>query len=250
MPATVSILRWAGGQTTVDSGNAQYDVDGNGIIDSEDYKAIIDYLNLHGAQPANSSNRQYDVDGDNIINISDALSLVTYLNTFGTITKTAIQGINTVASSADIHQEVAASLYPIKVPETGNNYSYWVSTRLQTGAVGPAGSITNIRWYSDGSNNFGSGVTCKVAHATDYVVAMGTQGVSGAELNNINNPKLVNTPALFTTYISPSPMVVPGSTSLPDTDFGNFVVYQIIIDSSTNAGVSGTETFTWIYDET
>lgn len=166
-------------------------------------------------------------------------------------TKTAIQGANTVASASDAHQSTAAgSSNPIRVPSSGTNYSYWVVTRLSA-STSPSGTINNIRWHTDGANNFGTGITCKGNTATTYVQATGVAGTSGDQLTTSSYSTLSDTPANVFTFTSGSPKSVTGSISNPSTgDFGDFFVYQIEVDSTAGPGVTGQETFTWLYDET
>ncbi len=54
----------------------------------------------------------------------------------------------------------------------------------------------------------------------------------------------------FQTYTAASPLNVSGSGGAANSDCGNFVIYQIIADSSVSAGYTNTEIFTWVYDET
>jgi hypothetical protein len=166
-------------------------------------------------------------------------------------TKTDITGANTVANATDTHQSSATgSSDPIRIPTSGTNYSYWVVCRLEC-TVTPLGTLNNIRWYTDGSNTFGTGVTCKVQTATSYVQATGTAGTSGIQLTTGNYPTLAGAPVNAFTYVVGSPLSVSGSLSNPSTgDFGDFVVYQLEVDSTAVPGVTGTETFTWLYDET
>lgn len=160
----------------------------------------------------------------------------------GSMSGTIITSINTVANAVDAHQATASSsTNPIKIPTAGTNYSYWVSTRLATGATGPTGSISNLRWYSDGSNGFGTGVGCNVKTTATYTQATGTPGVTGDAMSG---------GSAFTGYTSGSPLTVTGSTSSANVDFGDYVVYQLTVGTTAVTGVTGQETFTWAYDET
>lgn len=169
----------------------------------------------------------------------------------GSPTKTAITGGNTVANASDAHQSVAAgSSNPIRVPTSGTNYSYWVTTRLSASSS-PSGTINNLRWYTDGANNFGTGVTCKGQSATSYVQATGTAGTTGTQLTTGNHAGLSGSPVDVFTYTSGSPKSLTGSISNPSTgDFGDFFVYQIEVGTTAGPGVTNQETFTWVYDET
>lgn len=166
----------------------------------------------------------------------------------GSPTKTNITSANTVANAQDAHEATASSSSnPIKIPAAGTNYSYWVATRLYA-SVAPSGSITNIRWHTDGTNNFGTGVGCNVGSAASYVQATGTAGTTGTVLNNTNYSG-VGSPSNAFAYKSTAPLSVTGSTS-GTGDFGNFVVYQLTVATTASPGTTSQETFTWLYDET
>jgi len=169
----------------------------------------------------------------------------------GTGTLTDITNINTVANADDTHQTVAlGSSNPVMIPQTGVHYSFWVSTRLNC-TVAPSGTINNIRWYMDSGNSLGSGITCKAQDAAHYVQATGTVGVTGTQLTTDNHDGLTGAPVNAFSFTSGSPKSVPGSISGPATgNFGNFMVYQFEVDANAVPGVSGTETITWVYDET
>lgn len=166
----------------------------------------------------------------------------------GAPTKTDITGINTRANAEDAHS-TAGTTNPIQVPAAGTNYSYWVATRLSADTT-PAGTINNLRWYSDGTNNFGTGVTCRGNEATSYVQATGTPGTTGTQLT-VGSYASLTTPADVFTFTSGTPKSLAGSISNPSTgDFGSFFVYQIEIGTTSSPGVTAQETFTWKYDET
>ena len=166
-------------------------------------------------------------------------------------TKTAIQSANTVANASDAHQSTASgSSNPIRIPSSSTNYSFWVSTRLSASTT-PTGTINNIRWYTDGANNLGTGVTCKGNTATAYVQATGTTGTTGNILNTSNHANLAGATADVFGHTSGSPKTVTGSITNPSTgDFGDFFVYQVEVGTTAGAGTTGSETFTWLYDET
>lgn len=164
---------------------------------------------------------------------------------------TDITNTNTVANAADLHQTVATnSLFPIRAPTSGVSYSYLVVTRLYA-ITPPSGTINNIRWNCDGSNNFGTGITCFGNSATSYVQATGTPGVSGIQLNPINYITLAGPPADIFIFDPGSPFNINGSLDAPSTgSFGDFFVYQVVVDPTVNPGPTNQETFTWSYDET
>ena len=93
----------------------------------------------------------------------------------GSPVKTDITGGTTRASTSD--SPTPGTSNPIPIPGSGTKYSYWVSTRLSADTT-PTGTINNIRWYADGANNFGTGVTCVGNTATTYDQATVEQSLS------------------------------------------------------------------------
>lgn len=162
-------------------------------------------------------------------------------------TKTDITSINTRANAEDAHTTAGTS-NSILVPAAGTNYSYWVTTQLEVTAI-DSGTVDNVKWYTDGTNNFGTGVTCVVNTADGYVQATGTEGTTGDELNTDNHPDLAGAPSDAFNYDSSSPLDVAGSTSSTGS-FGDYVVYQIVVGTTASSGATAQETFTWRYDDT
>lgn len=163
-------------------------------------------------------------------------------------TKTDITSGSTRASTSDAPSPGTSD--PIPVPNSGTNYSYWVSERLSADTT-PAGSIDNLRFYTDGSNNWGTGVTAKAQTASSYVEATGTQGTTGTQLTQGNHAGLTAATVDPFGWTSGSPKTVTGSISNPSTgDFGHFVVWQAEVASTAGPGTAPTETFSWRYDET
>jgi len=164
-------------------------------------------------------------------------------------TKTDITSINTRANAEDAHS-TAGTTNPIQVPAAGTNYSYWVVTRLFAD-VTPAGTINNIKWYTDGGNGFGTGVTAKGETATGYVQATGTPGTTGTQLTTGNYATLAGAPSDIFAFTSGSPKSITGSITNPSTgDFGDYMVYQIEVGTSAGPGATAQESLTWKFDET
>lgn len=165
----------------------------------------------------------------------------------GSPAKTDITSINTRANAEDAHTTAGTS-NSVLIPAAGSNYSYWVSTRLSVDSIS-GGTVNNIKWYSDGSNNFGTGITCIGNDASDYVQATGTAGTTGDELTVGNYADLSGAPVDVFGLTSGSPKSVSGSSSSTG-DLGDFFVYQLVVASSASSGASSSETFTWQYDDT
>jgi hypothetical protein len=172
-----------------------------------------------------------------------------WTGTTGAPTKTDITSINTRANAEDAHS-TAGTTNPIQIPSSGSNYSYWVSTQLSAD-TSPTGTINNLRWFADGANGFGTGVTCVGNTASAYVQATGTAGTTGTELTTGNHASLAGAPVDVFTHTTGSPKSVTGTISNPTTgDIGHQFVYQMVVASTASPGATPTETFTWRYDET
>jgi hypothetical protein len=123
-------------------------------------------------------------------------------------------------------------------------------------SVTPAGTVNNLRWYTSGSNTFGTGITALVAKASTgansgYRQATGTSGTTGIVLNQTNHTGLDTTPSDPFGYTSTAPLTLVGSISNPSTGlFGDNVVYQIVVGTTAGTGADTAQTFYYKYDET
>jgi len=165
----------------------------------------------------------------------------------GDPTKTDITSINTRANAEDAHSTAGTS-NSILIPDSGTNYSYWVNTRLSVDSIS-GGTVDNIKWYSDGANGFGTGVTCVGNTADDYVQATGDEGESGDELTTTSNTELTAAPTDVFGFTEASPKSVTGTTTTTG-DLGQFFVYQIAVADTASSGATNSETFYWQYDDT
>lgn len=170
-----------------------------------------------------------------------------WTGTTGSETKSDITSINSRANAVDTHSTGETS-NPIRKPTSGNNYSFWVSTRLDANSA-PAGTIDNIRWFMDGTNNFTAGITMLGNTATTYETATGTAGTTGTLLSTGNHAGLDGAIVDTFGHTSGSPKAITGSQTTTG-DFGLFFVYQITASTSAVPGETGTETITFRYDET
>jgi hypothetical protein len=164
-------------------------------------------------------------------------------------TKTDITGTTNRAATAD--DPDPGTNNPIPVPSSGTNYSFWVATRLSATSA-PSTAINNIKWYTDGTNSMGTGVSLNVAMCSTYVQATGTVGTSGNQLTSANYTSALNPSVAVNAfqYTSASPLSVNGSIGSTTGDFGDFVIYQVAVVSTAGPGVTTAEQLTWQYDET
>jgi hypothetical protein len=164
-------------------------------------------------------------------------------------TSTNITDLNTRCNAEDVHS-TAGTNNPILVPTAGTNYSYWVTTRLYYDGSG-VGTIDNIEWFTDGTNNLGTGVGCHGNDADGYTQATGTPGETGNELTTVAYASLSGAPVDVFDFTTASPKSISGSVVDPDSElFGDSMVFQITVGTTAGSGPTGTETFTWRYDST
>jgi len=164
----------------------------------------------------------------------------------GSPTSTDITSINTRARSDDVHSQ-SGTTNPVKVPTSGTNYSFWVSTRLEV-ISGITGTINNLKWYSAGGP-MATGVSILGMNATSYVQATGTVGTTGTQLTTGNHAGLTTTPVDVFGFTSGSPKSLSGSTT-GTGPFGDYFVYQFDVINTAVPGTTSQPTFTWQYDET
>lgn len=166
-------------------------------------------------------------------------------------TNTDITTINTRASTSDNHY-TTETVNPIPIPSSGNKFSFWVSTRLECTVVPPT-LVDNLKWFTDGSDSTGTGITVRGNTANVYDEAPGTIGDTGTELTVANygngTTDLDGAPVDIFTHSSGTPKSVTGSTSTA-VEFGDLFVYQFDVISTAGAGTTTSETITWQYDET
>ncbi|MGE4334577.1 MAG: hypothetical protein AB7E55_01200 [Pigmentiphaga sp.] len=162
-------------------------------------------------------------------------------------TKTDITSSTTRASTSDDPNPGTSN--PIPIPTSGSKRSYWVSTQLSVDANPDAHTIDNLQWYTDGSNGFGTGVSCVGNTASAYVQATGTPGDTGDELNTANHANLAGAPVNVFTYTSASPKSVTGSMAGGTGDLGHQFVFQLVVSSEASLGITPSEQFVWQYDE-
>jgi len=161
-------------------------------------------------------------------------------------TKDIITSINTRANAEDTNTPDGTT-NSILIPAGGSNYSYWVETRLYVTSIS-LGTVDNLRWYSDGTNNFGTDVTCVGYSAAGYVQATGTPGTTGDPLTKASGSLREEPVDVFGLKVG-SPLSLTGTT-IATGDFGDFFVYQIVVGSTAVSGATAAETFTWKYDDT
>lgn len=128
---------------------------------------------------------------------------------------------------------------PIPVPGAGTNYSFIKQLRWYVGGTGPSNTINNLKFFTDGANGFGTGVSLTAKTSASYTNPV-TQGTG----------QLAGTTDVFT-YTSGSPLSVTGSIASGNLNqaFGDYVQLQMAVASTASQGTTPSETLTFQYDE-
>ena len=128
---------------------------------------------------------------------------------------------------------------PMVIPSSGSDFSYVKWLRLYIGATGPSVEINNIRFYTDGTNNMGTGVLLWCKANGSYggpTEPTGTTGYTDAF-----------------TYTSASPLSLSQTNAGPYTgtnvDIGDFLEIFMEVQSTASNGQTPAETLTFAYDE-
>lgn len=163
-------------------------------------------------------------------------------------TDTDITSSNTRLQASDVHTS-AGTDNPIQVPDSGTNYSFWATMRLEITNNPDGNTISNMKWYTDGSNNLGTDIGLDVAPATAYAEASGTVGESGSSIDAAH-PHASAASGAFN-FDSTSPLAIDNSsTGTASTgEIGDYVINQITVATGAAAGSSSQETCTFQYDE-
>lgn len=129
---------------------------------------------------------------------------------------------------------------PLVVPGAGSDYSFVKKVRPYM-SVAPGTQVSNLRWYTDGANGFGTGIT---ATAKNIGVTFGTHYdtlmTGGADLFG---------------YTSGSPLDGDGTDTGPFVPadnlsyIGDIIEMQLAVASTASNGALSSESLTLAYDE-
>ena len=129
---------------------------------------------------------------------------------------------------------------PLVIPDAGSIYSYTKQVRAYMEAP-PDTQIDNMRWYTDGGNGFGTGVTVQAKNAgVTYDANVKTEMAGGADLFG---------------YTSAAPLdgdgtdVSPFTSADDDGYIGDLIMMQMIVASTAAHGSLSAETLTLAWDE-
>lgn len=129
---------------------------------------------------------------------------------------------------------------PLVVPAAGTICSYVKKVRAKM-TDPPDTNVSNLRWYSDGANGFGTGIGVLIKNLGESWAANATTMLSDA--------------ADFFTKTSGSPLDGDGTDTGPfvpaddDTYIGDLIALQMTVNSEASNGALTPETLTLAYDE-
>jgi hypothetical protein len=142
---------------------------------------------------------------------------------------------------------------PLVVPSSLREYSYekWIRLAIEGGAFT---QVSNLRAYSDGANNFGTGVKLWYASAANYdTPAIPDETLDPPQIPEAGSPQENMTD--FFTKTSASPIDIdalnpgPFTDGSPLEDIGDFLVMVMEAETTASQGVLTAETLTFAYDE-
>ena len=129
---------------------------------------------------------------------------------------------------------------PLVVPAADTIYSYTKKLRAYM-KVAPTTQVSNLRWYSDGTSGFGTGVAVTVKNigttfGTQYKTAM----ADGADLFGKTSAAPLDGDGTDTGPFVPADV---------DTYVGDIIELQMSVASTASHGALTAETLTFAYDE-
>jgi len=129
---------------------------------------------------------------------------------------------------------------PLVVPAAGTDFSYTKTLRAYMEAA-PVSSISNLQWYSDGTNGFGTDINVNAKNAgLNWIANYQTEATSMTTLFN---------------YTSGTPLdgdlvdAGPFTPTDDDTYIGDLIILQMTVGTSATNGVKPAETLTMSFDE-
>lgn len=128
---------------------------------------------------------------------------------------------------------------PMVIPESGSDHSYTKKLRAYMEAP-PDTSISNMRWYSDGANGFGTGVTCTYVNLGTTFGTQNESDHSGTDLFSATSGSPIDGDGTDTGPFVPAD---------DDTYIGDIIELQLHVASTASSGTLTAETLTLAYDE-
>ncbi len=143
---------------------------------------------------------------------------------------------------------------PLVVPASGQEYSFEKWLRLQITDAGGFTQIDNLRAYSDGSNDFGSGVKLWYAVSGTYMQPVVPNEASDPPQSAAAGSPVENMADFFSaTSGAPADMDAintgPFTDGSPAEEIGDWLVLVMEVEPGASQGVLTAETLTFAFDE-
>lgn len=149
---------------------------------------------------------------------------------------------------------------PIAIPPlTQTNYSYVKSSFMEC-TVAPSTQVDNMQFFSDGTNNLGTGIdvvlgdqqpTRKLGDTSGYIVATGVVGTSGNEMTTFYTG-ITTVTSVFTFNPSSTKAISISETGNQITAVGqttDYLVLQMVVVDTAIPTITPNEIATYQYDE-
>ena len=143
---------------------------------------------------------------------------------------------------------------PLAVPSSGQEYSFEKWLRLEITDAGGFTQIDNLRAYSDGTNNFGTGVKLWYAVAGAYMQPVVPDEASDPPQSAAAGSPVENMTDFFSATQA-SPIDLDAINTGPFTDgspaevIGDYLVLVMEVETGASQGVLTAETLTFAFDE-
>ena len=139
---------------------------------------------------------------------------------------------------------------PITIPTSGQTHSFEKWCRMAITGTPPSQRINNLKFYTDGTNSYGTGITLYGEVGSSGTFRSAAQGASGAAvpLGGSGSITMTNTFVYTsggTLALSSAAETFSGSA----VDMGRFTVLVMTISAAATQGTLTAETGTFSYDE-
>lgn len=160
--------------------------------------------------------------------------------------------VQTIKTSGDLRYKQANNstvdaVNPLSKPSAGNQRSFEKWCQLRIGATGPTGQITNLQWYTSGTNPYGTGIsafvrTTNVASGSFVTPTTPANDTAGTDQFTFSSGATKNADAA--TAGAPYTAI--------NTDIGDFLVLWMTLATTVTAPQNPTAsaTLTHAWDET
>ena len=139
---------------------------------------------------------------------------------------------------------------PITIPTSGQTHSFEKWLRLAITGTQPSQRLNNLKFYTDGSNGFGAGVTMYTEVNPTGSFRSAAQAVSSNAVPLGGSGSITMTNAFAYTAAGAVSLSSAAETfSASSTDIGRFAVLVMTISAAASQGTLTAETGTFSYDE-